>query len=284
MPAQLCDVLQISYDRLSRAGIESARLDARLLIAHALGIDASSLVLARPIEISDADVSAIDALVARREKKEPVSRIVGEREFWSLPFRITAATLDPRPDTETLVQTALEVVKEYDVSPLHIIDVGVGSGCILLSLLSEWPNAFGLGIDVSVEALEVARHNACALGLSNRTSFITADWLSGIEGQFDLIVSNPPYISVDEAEALPREVKEFDPDLALYGGVDGLDAYRTLAPESLSRLRRGGMLLLEIGHAQRSAVADILSQNGYRDISVHKDLAGRSRCVSAFAD
>lgn len=283
MPINLRDVLQATANQLKQAGIESARLDARVLVSHVLGLEPSSLITRDSKEVADAELESLKVIVARRLNHEPVSRIVGEREFWSLSFQINSATLDPRPDTETVVDVALGRVAERGPAPQLVLDAGVGSGCILLSLLSEWEGAVGIGVDLSPAALSVSRQNAQRLGYSERALFVASDWLSTVDGPFDVIVANPPYIAEKEAEGLSKDVVDFDPDLALFGGPDGLDAFRRLIPESRAKIAKGGLFVTEFGIGQSEAVTQMLAHSGYRDLEVHKDLAGTDRCVSALA-
>ncbi len=281
MARQLQEVLQDACQKLAESGIESGRLDARILIAHVLNDDASSLVTKGELTISEDHLSVFNELISRRQNHEPVSRILGEREFWSLPFQIDANTLDPRPDTETVVEVALKIAAEQGRPPKLILDAGTGSGCILLSLLSEWTSTVGVGLDFSPQALQVAGKNAELLGLSDRARFVVSDWLSAFQGNFDFIVSNPPYIRSGEGRGLPSDVRDFDPALALFAGEDGLAAYRVLIPESRDRIACGGVFVVEVGYDQSTPVCELLEQSGYREITPHKDLSGQDRCISA---
>jgi len=267
-------------EKFRAAGIESPELDARILIGHALGLDHAGLAAAEKQELSAATAAAIDALAARRLAREPVARIIGEKEFWGLSFIMTPAVLVPRPETETLVEVALSLVDR--AAPLRIIDLGVGSGAILLALLSELPHARGTGIDIAADALDVARTNAQRLGLSDRADFILGDFPAA-EGMFDLVVSNPPYIAAPEIAGLAPEVRNFDPSHALDGGPDGLAAFRSIAAIAHHLLLPTGHLVVEIGAGQESAVRELFVQSGLAISAVRHDLSGIPRVVAATA-
>ena len=254
-------------------GIEDARREARLLLEHCAGPPAGD-----GQALPAGAIAELEALIERRRNREPVSQILGQWEFWSLPFYVTAATLTPRPDTETLVQAALDLLPDRGAT-LRLLDLGTGSGCLLLALLHELPAARGLGIDRSPEALAIAERNASALGLAERAQFALGDWAGGLSGSFDLIVSNPPYIPRDEIPSLMPEVSRHEPRIALDGGVDGLDCYRQLAPQIAARLAPGGLALLEVGQAQAEDAAAILAAAGLEPAGVRADLGGRKRCV-----
>jgi release factor glutamine methyltransferase len=217
-------------------------------------------------------------VIERRLAGEPVSRIVGVREFYGRPFRIDRSTLDPRPDTETLIEAALALVDRR--TPLKLLDLGTGSGCILVTLLAELPHATGVGIDKSLAALEVARANALDLGVADRAGFVAGDWLDGVDGAFDLVVANPPYLSTAEMAGLAREVADHDPAGVLDGGPDGLVAYRGIVPRLGDVLRPGGVALFEIGPAQAGPVSRLLVEAGLApEEQPWLDLAGRPRVV-----
>ncbi len=265
--------------RLDAAGVPGARLDARLLVAYAAGLPPEAVAL-DPGRMLDTEATArAVALVERRLTGEPVAKILGRREFWSLEFRTTADTLDPRPDSETLVEAALRLLPEHD-APLRVLDLGTGTGCLLLALLSEWPAAMGLGVDRSTAALAVARDNAQRLGLADRALFCAGDWAAGISGRFDCLVANPPYIASHEIERLDPEVARHEPREALDGGPDGLDAYRKIAPQIANRLTPDGVALLEMGAGQSPAVCDILARRTLRISAIFRDLAGVERVVA----
>jgi release factor glutamine methyltransferase len=263
---------------LAQAGIEGASREARLLLAHALGAEAGGVLMARDRELSAAEGAAFAALVARRAAREPLSHITGRREFWSLEFGVGPAVLDPRPDSEALVEAALGCIAAR-AAPLRLLDLGTGSGCLLLALLSELPNARGVGVDRSAAALAVARANAAALGLAARAAFVQGDWATALSGAFDLIVCNPPYIATAAIGALMPEVARHEPRLALDGGADGLDAYRRLAPDIARLLAVGGIALVEVGLGQGDAAAAIFAAAGLSDHARRRDLAGRERAL-----
>jgi release factor glutamine methyltransferase len=267
-------------EKFRAAGIESPELDARILIGHALGLDHTGLATAEKQELSAATASTIDALAARRLAREPVARIVGEKEFWGLSFIVTPAVLVPRPETETVVELALSLVDR--ASPLRIIDLGVGSGAILLALLSELPHARGMGIDIAADTLDVARTNAQRLGLSDRADFILGDFAAA-DGSFDIVVSNPPYIATPEIAGLASEVRNFDPSHALDGGPDGLAAFRSIAAIAHHLFLPTGHLVVEIGAGQESAVRELFVQSGLAISAVRHDLSGIPRVVAATA-
>lgn len=263
---------------LAAAGVASPRLDARLLIGHALDLPPEAF-LADPDRLLDpAAMAAAAALIQRRVAREPVARILGRREFWSLSFTLSAATLDPRPDTETLVQSALDQVKDRQ-APLRVLDLGTGTGCILLALLSELPNATGLGIDIESGAVAVAAANAAALGFAGRAEFRAGDWTAGVTDRFDLVLANPPYIPDPEIPALEPEVAVYEPRRALAGGPDGLAAYRRLALEVPCVLASGGQAGFEVGAGQAPAVVAVLVAAGAVQPRVVPDLAGIDRCI-----
>lgn len=268
--------------RLRDSGIETPELDARLLIGAALGLDHTGLATQalRLVSLDDADI--IEGFALRRIAHEPVARIVGRKEFWGLDLDVSAATLVPRPDTETVIEAALAVLRESAPSDrdLRIADIGTGSGAILLALLSEFTDAHGIGTDISDAALAVAQENARRLGLDERASFVRGDYAAGLRGPFNLIVSNPPYIPSAEIAALDPDVRDYDPRLALDGGSDGLAAYRALAPQAAALLHPGGALVLEIGAEQGGAVSAILRNAGLAVSNPpRRDLAGRDRVV-----
>jgi release factor glutamine methyltransferase len=267
-------------------GIESARLDAHLLAGHALGLDRAGLVAASDRPLAASEVEAIAACAARRLAREPVARIVGCKEFWSLPLRLAPAVLVPRPETETVVEAALEFVigNAARTRPLRLLDIGTGSGALLLALLSELPNAFGIGTDVSPAALAVARDNAERLGFGARCAFLACDTAAALHGPFDLVVSNPPYISSGEIAALAPEVRDYDPAIALDGGPDGLAAYRAVAADARRLLAPKARLVVELGLGQEAAVATLLALTGLNVCSpARKDLGGIGRALSADA-
>lgn len=269
--------------QLKSAGLDEAELDARILISAALGLDLTGLVTQAARPLTAAEASRLAQHAQRRIAGEPVARILGTREFWGLPFRLSEATLVPRPDTETVVELALEIFRERQAShPPRIADIGTGSGAILLALLHEIPDAFGVGTDLSQTALRTARYNAAALGLADRAAFVACSYASALRGPFDLIVSNPPYIPSGEIPKLIIEVREHDPHLALDGGNDGYDAYRALIPQAAERLAPGGALIVEAGRGQAQNIETLLRGAALSlDRSPKADLAGIPRAVSA---
>lgn len=259
-------------------GLPTPGLDARLLVAHGLDLSREDLILRGDAPLTSAQVSRLESARDRRLKREPVSRICGVREFWGLPFRLNAATLDPRPDSETLVSAVLTAV---DITaPLRILDLGTGSGCLLLSLLSEMQHASGLGVDISAEAVQGARENAMRLDLANRAAFLQSDWFDAVEGRFDVIISNPPYIKSGDIGGLEKDVRAFDPLAALDGGETGFDAYHALIPQLSGRQTCGGMTFLEVGAGQAEYVSILLANHGFWDIHIYDDLGGTPRVVT----
>jgi release factor glutamine methyltransferase len=281
-PLTLADALRRATADLGSAGIEGPGNDARLLISTALGLSAAQM-LARPERpLRPEEVERFGRLIARRAAREPVSRILGEREFYGRTFGISPATLDPRPDSETLIDATLELVARegWQSRALRILDVGTGSGCLLLTLLAELPSAFGVGSDVSVAALATARANAVRLGLARSAGWLAGDLVAAVRGPFDILISNPPYIpSLEIAQAEP-EVREHDPLVALDGGADGVAFFRRLS-RVVGKIVPDGWIVLETAHNQADAVATLLAAEGLRKISVQRDVAGRRRCVAA---
>ena len=259
------------------AGFPSARLDARILVGHVLGLEPSLLFARGDVVITNADMATILAYANRHLAHEPVSRIVGEREFYGLVFKVTADTLDPRPDTETLVDAVL-AHREMFAAP-RILDLGTGTGCIPLAILSAWPEATALGIDIAPGAAATATENARCLGLGDRARFQVGNWTQGLEGTFDIVVSNPPYITEAEYTALDPEVRLYDPRAALTAGPDGLGAYRAILTPAAAILAPGGRVFLEIGSGQADAVTALGAAAGLRILARHPDLAGIDRCL-----
>lgn len=269
--------------QLRSAQLEEAELDARILLGAALGLDLTGLIAQATRLLAEAETSRLAQYAGRRIAGEPVARILGTREFWGLPFRLSEATLVPRPDTETVVELALEIFRERQAShQIRIADIGTGSGAILLALLHEIPGAFGVGTDLSLTAIKTARDNAAALGLADRASFVACSYAAALRGPFDLIVSNPPYIPSAEIPKLSIEVREHDPHLALDGGNDGYDAYRALIPQAAERLAPGGALIVEAGQGQARNIETLMTAAALVVDRPHKaDLAGIPRAVSA---
>lgn len=267
--------------RLSRAGVDTARLDAELLMAFVLGSRRERLYLEPDRTVGPDTVRAFNAGLAQRAARRPLAQITAEKEFWGLPFTVTPDTLVPRPDSETVVEVALG--KAAPGRPQRLLDLGTGSGCLLLALLHELPQAWGVGVDASPAAAAVARRNARSLGLGERSAMVVGDWAAPLAAGagFDGVVANPPYIRTDEIAGLAPEVSDWEPRAALDGGADGLDAYRAIAGLAPAVAAPGGWLVAEIGCDQADDVAAVLARHGYRRVNTHDDLAGRPRVVSA---
>jgi release factor glutamine methyltransferase len=266
--------------RLAAADVENARSEAWLLLATATGAERTALLAGAVPTLSPAQESALEAMVRRREKREPIAYILGVKEFWSLSLEVDPAVLIPRPETETVVEAALGQIGDRTVA-LRILDLGTGSGCLLLALLSELPSATGLGVDASPAALSVAKRNAERLGLAARAAFQQRRWGAGLQERFDLIVSNPPYVTQAEWDRLQPEIRCFEPKAALVAGADGLAAYRELAPDCACLLAPNGALVLEIGFGQADAVSAIVAAQGLEVIERRRDLAGIERGLVA---
>lgn len=264
---------------MAARGFNQPEREAALLLARAAGIRAADMISAPEAPLEDA-AARVEAFAARRAAGEPLSRICGRREFWSLDLEISPDVLDPRPETETIVEAAISEMAGRREAPLRVLDLGVGSGALLCALLTEFPRAIGLGVDLSERAAAVARANLEALGLADRATISKGDWGGGLADPFDLIVSNPPYIRSDEIAGLEREVRDHDPRLALDGGSDGLQAYRALAPQ-LARLLEPaeGLFFLEFGEGQAEEVCAIMRTAGLYVSGVVADLSGRARVV-----
>jgi release factor glutamine methyltransferase len=269
--------------RLKSGHIDSAELDARILVSAVLGLDLTGLIASANRRVTPAEAVRLEDLARRRVAGEPVARIVGMKEFWGLPLRLSAATLVPRPDTETVVELALEMVHAAPGPDrrLRIADIGTGSGAILLALLSELPEACGFGTDISMAALRIASDNAAHLGFADRAAFIACDYAAALSAPFDLIVSNPPYIRSAEIGLLATEVRDHDPHRALDGGADGLDAYRALIPQAARLLLPGGALVVEVGQGQSAEVEGLMTAAGLIcERPAKADLAGIRRAVA----
>jgi release factor glutamine methyltransferase len=269
--------------QLRDAGLDSPELDARILIGHALGMDHTALVAAAEQPLAANAAADIARLAARRLAGEPVARIVGTKEFWGLSFIVTPAVLVPRPETETVVELALALIDRQGerTRALRIADLGTGSGALLLALLTELPNARGIGTDIDAQALAVAQRNAARLGLAARVAFLRGDYASALQGPFDLIVSNPPYVASRDIEGLAPEVRHHDPPHALDGGADGLAAYRAIAADAPRLLGRGGRLVVEIGAGQQRDVEALFTKQGLAMTAARHDLSGIVRALAA---
>ncbi|MGH6725820.1 MAG: peptide chain release factor N(5)-glutamine methyltransferase [Pseudolabrys sp.] len=270
-------------EKFRQAGIDSAATDARLLVAHALGIERATLIADSERALTQDECQAIDALAARRLKREPVARIFGVKEFWSLALQISPAVLVPRPETETVVEAALDIVKRagLQMAELRLLDIGTGSGALLLALIGELLNATGVGTDISGAALQVARANAERIDVDHRCTFVACDIAASVAGPFDLIVSNPPYVARGDIASLAPEVRDYDPALALDGGADGLDGYRAIAAEARRLLAPGGSLIVELGAGQEAAVRALFTEAGLQVGAAREDLAGIPRAFGA---
>jgi release factor glutamine methyltransferase len=278
-----CELATLAF---RTAGIEDAQADARILAADALRLSRAQ-VISQAERILDArDVDALSDRAARRLAREPVSRILGRREFWGLDLAIDRSVLDPRPDTETIVELALDwiTMRHLKNEKLRVLDIGTGSGALLLALLSELCAATGVATDKSINALKLARSNAQRLGLGERSTFVACNLTDALHGPFDLVVSNPPYIACAEIPALAPEVRDHDPMLALDGGEDGLAAYRAIAGDALRLLSPRGRLVVELGQDQAASVSEILRAAGLMiETPVRRDLAGINRALCAIA-
>jgi release factor glutamine methyltransferase len=269
--------------RFREQAFDTPDLDARVIVSHVLGLDHTGLTRESDRALGPRALAGIEALTVRRLAGEPVARLVGVKEFWSLPFAVTPAVLVPRPETETVVETALARLDAAGMRerPLRIADLGTGSGAILLALLHEMPLARGTGTDCSVAAIETARENAQRLGFSDRAAFVACDFGAALGGGLDLVVANPPYVATAEVATLPREVRNFDPMSALDGGADGLAAYRAITADAGRLLASGACLVLEVGAGQADAVSALAAAAGLTAIAATADLAGIRRVVSA---
>jgi release factor glutamine methyltransferase len=264
-------------------GLDAPELDARLLVGHALGLDHAALVTHSDRALTAEEAGVLAALAQRRRAHEPVARILGHKEFWGLPFALNADTLIPRPETESVVEAALAALCERERTALRLADLGTGSGALLLALLSELPQARGIGTDISPAALGCARINAAALGLADRATFVACDYGAALNGPLDLIVANPPYVARADIAALQAAVRDFDPARALDGGPDGLAAYRAIAPQAQRLLAPNGILVVELGFGRLAAVRSIFAAAGLAPVAVRHDLSGVDRALVARA-
>ncbi len=269
--------MSAAASRLRAAGVPDPARDARVLLAHAARIEASRVTLIAPEELSSEIADRYEQLVALRAVRVPVSHLIGEREFYGRRFKVSGEVLDPRPETETLIEAALS--RPFK----RVLDLGTGSGCILVTLLAEQPDASGLGVDLSEAACLQASANAVLHQVQDRAQIVQSDWFGAVSGVFDLIVSNPPYIALDEMAGLSEEVRQHEPHMALTDGGDGLGAYRVIAAGAPGHLTQGGRLMVEIGPTQGQAVCDLFAQAGLHRPVVIPDLDGRDRVVCAHA-
>ena len=273
-------------NRLKQSGITEPRLDVEVLLAHAIGMVREEIFIHFDRSLSDDELDKFESYIARREAREPVSRILGSKEFWSLDFKLNSATLTPRPDSETLVAAVLQYLERQNKkSEVHVLDFGTGTGCLLLAILSQLSKAQGLGVDTAPQAIIAARENAESLGLGDRAVFFGYSWVNDDAGiiepeKFDIIISNPPYIESNDIASLEKEVSGFDPMLALDGGVDGMDHYKVLAKVGVKYLAPNGCFFLEIGIGQDQSVENIFTEQGWLLNSQHSDVAGVKRVLS----
>jgi release factor glutamine methyltransferase len=274
------DALDRGAKRLGEAGVDGPRRDARLLLAL-------TLAASHPAKLDDAETLSanqaelFESYLARREAREPVARIKGIREFWGLDFILSPDTLDPRPDSETLIEAAIAAFPNLH-HPARILDLGTGSGCLLCAALHEFPRAVGIGVDRQPGAVQIAAKNAGLLRLGSRAAFLAGDWGDALAlGTFDLILANPPYVADGHIATLPPEVSQYDPRSALVGGADGLGAYRTLMPQAQRLLAPGGVLIVEAGAGQSDPIAALMGAAELRVTEIRRDLAGQERCIVA---
>lgn len=266
--------------KLQAAGCETASLDASLLLAHIMGIPRQSLMLVHDKALNDNEIMLYGRAVERRVAKEPIAYITGSKEFWSLDFFVTRDTLIPRPDSETLIEAALKLVKNR-AKAISVLDIGTGTGCLLIALLKELPQASGVGVDINTGALAVAHRNAVHNAVDARAVFTESHWCDAVNGTFDLIISNPPYIAETDRDSLMQDVVSFEPHKALFAGTDGMDAYKALAPQVAARLNAGGFCVFEAGMGQAAAISDLLRAEGLVDGQTARDLQGIPRAVIA---
>lgn len=270
---------QFVRSELSQAGIETPDLDAALLLEWVTGLDRLA-ILARPeSSLSQEQIQSLTAALNARLAGKPVHRLIGRREFFGMPFDLSDETLEPRPDTECVVELALKAFASRRREVLSILDLGTGTGVIAISLLSRLPNARAVAVDICENAMATAGRNAEINSVATRFQSLKSDWFDKVEGRFDLIISNPPYIPSAEIALLAREVREHDPIAALDGGEDGLAAYRLIAAQALNHLREGGYLALEIGHDQQQSVISICVREGFTLVKASKDLSGNDRAL-----
>ena len=270
---------RLLVQKFTEAEIETPKLDARILLSEVTGFEHADLIAKGGALLTPSQATHMQQLTQRRLSGEPIDHILGYREFYGRPFKVTKDVLSPRPETEGLIEQALALYDE--ASAIKCLDLGTGSGAIILTLLAERPKWSGVAVDLSAAALEVAKTNARNMGLAARMEFIQGSWCDGIEGQFDLIVSNPPYIDKAHMENLSTEVQEYDPALSLYGGPDGLVAYREIVNQAPRYLKENGRLILEIGYDQKESVGRLLRDGPFMDVKCHADLAGLDRIMTA---
>jgi len=284
MSATLGTLMAEGVAALNEAGIENARMDVRILLARAAGVDGGRISAWPEDEVAADKEAAFRDMIARRSGHEPVGRILGERDFWRHTFKLAPETLEPRPDSETLVEWAIDFLEDNDAP--RIVDFGTGTGCLLLSTIGDLPGSSGIGLDISEGAVACARENARALDLDGQVEFRVSDWDSALDDReradgFDLVMSNPPYITRDEMETLSPEVQKFDPRIALTDEGDGLAAYRVLSQVAFDLAKPGGFVIFEIGRGQEKDVGQLLVEAGFVGVEYREDLGGIVRCVAA---
>ncbi|MEK9842466.1 peptide chain release factor N(5)-glutamine methyltransferase [Thalassospira sp.] len=284
MSATLGTLMAEGVAALNEAGIENARMDVRILLARAAGVDGGRISAWPEDEVAADKEALFRDMIARRIGHEPVGRILGERDFWRHTFKLAPETLEPRPDSETLVEWAIDFLEDNDAP--RIVDFGTGTGCLLLSTIGDLPGSSGIGLDISEGAVACARENARALDLDGQVEFRVSDWDSALDDReradgFDLVMSNPPYITRDEMETLSPEVQKFDPRIALTDEGDGLAAYRVLSQVAFDLAKPGGFVIFEIGRGQEKDVGQLLVEAGFVGVEYREDLGGIVRCVAA---
>ena len=268
--------LDITITGFKSVNIDTAYLDARLLLCAATGLSELALITQPERKLSLYEAKSLSEMVLRRMASEPVSQILGYKEFWSLKFEVTSDVLTPRPDSETVIEAIMKHIKK-PTDPLRVLDLGTGSGCLLLALLSECPNAEGVGVDIEKSAALLAQRNAERLSLNHRSAFVVSDWGESVDSKFDIIISNPPYISTSQVKHLSPEVALYEPRCALDGGLDGLDSYRTLFPFTKSALVSGGLAFFEISYDQQAVIKTLAKAYGLGFLGFQSDIAGIAR-------
>ncbi len=272
------EALRWAVLRLQQEHIETASLDGRILLEYVLGVSREQLLFLLDLPITMEQYKRLETLVEKRAQRQPIAQLIGRREFWGMNFVVSEDTLDPRPDTETLIEYVLERVVNRAMAH-RVLDLGTGTGCLLLALLSELPSASGVGVDYSDNAVLVAKENALALGMAGRSQFVTGNWCDGLEGKFDIILANPPYIPTSVIPTLDPEVSVFEPKLALDGGEDGLACYRTIFRSLPMVLAKSGFAAFEFGMGQEKQLKELAVANGFEVVGVRHDLSGLPRTI-----
>ena len=270
-------LLKLGQSILKKNNVPNYNLDARILLANILSLENKYFM--SDIKVTNKDKENFFSMIEDRINGKPVSKIISRRDFWDTEFYINSSTLDPRPDSEILVKSALEVNKFINKEKINILELGVGSGCILLSLLNEINGSIGIGIDIDIEALKVAQLNALNMKISEKVSFIASNWTKSIKGKFDIIISNPPYIKSSNIINLQKEVKNHDPLIALDGGEDGLICYKEIMKNIKGLMKKNAFLLLEIDSWQGNIIIELSKKNHLKFFSIKKDLSGKERCI-----